>query len=268
MRNPTTLPLNTGNQMPTLGLGTWQLTGDTPGTVETALELGYRMIDTSGDYGTQKGIGQGIRRSGIDRENVYLVTKVEEEDDAYEATTRNLSELDLDFADLMLIHRPPESGAGTGLWEGLIQARADGFARDIGVSNYSVEQIGELIQATGEVPAANQIEWSPFGCSADMLDYCRERHIVIQAYSPLTRGERLNDFMLGKLAADYGKTSAQLVIRWNLQLGVVPLPKANTPDHLEENLRVFDFELSDEDMTKLNDLNEQWSSLGPRLQYL
>jgi 2,5-diketo-D-gluconate reductase A len=130
------------------------------------------------------------------------------------------------------------------------------------------QQIGELIHATGEVPAVNQIEWSPFGCSADMLDYCRERHIVIQAYSPLTRGERLNDLMLGKLAAEYGKTSAQLVIRWNLQLGVVPLPKASTPDHLEENLRVFDFELSDEDMTKLNDLNEQWSSLGRTLQYI
>jgi diketogulonate reductase-like aldo/keto reductase len=254
--------------MPPLGLGTWQLTNDTSGIVENALWLGYRMIDTSGDYGTQKGIGQGIRRSGIDREDVYLVTKIEEDDDAYEATTRNLSELDLDYADLMLIHRPPESGAGTDLWEGLIQAKADGFARDIGVSNYSIDQIGELIGATDEVPAVNQIEWSPFGWSAEMLDYCREWHIVIQSYSPLTRGDRLNDPRLGKIAADHGKTSAQLVIRWNLQLGVVPLPKANKPEHLEENLLVFDFELNDEDMTELNDLNEQWSSLGPRLQYL
>jgi diketogulonate reductase-like aldo/keto reductase len=268
MRNPTTLPLNTGSQMPTLGLGTWQLTDDTPRAIENALSLRYRMIDTSGDYGTQEGIGQGIRRSGIDREDIYLVTKVEEDDDAYEATNRNLRELDIDYADLMLVHRPPESGAGTGLWEGLIQARADGLTRDIGVSNYSIDQIEELIHATREVPAVNQIEWSPFGWSPEMLDYCRERHIVIQAYSPLTRAERLNDQRLGKIAADYGKTSAQLVIRWNLQLGVVPLPKANTPDHLEENLSVFDFEVGDEDMTKLNNLNEQWSSLGPRLQYL
>jgi 2,5-diketo-D-gluconate reductase A len=268
MRKQSTVSLNTGSRMPTVGLGTWQLSDDTPQTIENALALGYRMIDTSGDYGTQDGIGEGIRHSGIDREDIYLVTKVEEDDDAYEATTRNLSELDLDYADLMLIHRPPESGAGTGLWEGLIQARADGFARDIGVSNYSIQQIEELINATGEVPAVNQIEWSPFGWSAEMLDYCRERHIVIQAYSPLTRGARLNDHRLGKIAADYGKTSAQVVIRWNLQLGVVPLPKANTPDHVKENLRVFDFELNDEDMAKLNDLNEQWSSLGPRLQYL
>jgi len=268
MRNPKMIPLNTGSQIPAIGLGTWQLTDDTPRAIENALELGYRMIDTSGDYGTQQGIGEGIRRSEIDRQDIYLVTKVEEDDDAYEATTRNLTELDLEYADLMLIHRPPERGAGTDLWKGLIQARADGFARDIGVSNYSVEQIDELINATGEVPAVNQIEWSPFGWSPEMLNYCRARHIVIQAYSPLTRVERLNDHNLGKIAADHGKTSAQLIIRWNLQLGVVPLPKANTPDHLEENLRVFDFEISDEDMAKLSDLNEQWSSLGPSLQYV
>jgi 2,5-diketo-D-gluconate reductase A len=268
MRKPSTVALNSGIKMPALGLGTWQLMNDTPGTVENALALGYRMIDTSGDYGTQKGIGQGIRLSGIAREDVYLVTKIEEDDDAYEATIRNLSELDVEYADLVLIHRPPESGAGTGLWEGLIQARSEGFARDIGVSNYSIEQIGELIRATDEVPAANQIEWTPFGWSAEMLDYCREGHIVIQSYSPLTRGDRLNDPRLSKIAADHGRTSAQVVIRWNLQLGVVPLPKANSWDHLEENLRVFDFDLNDEDMADLKDLNEQWSSFGPKLQYL
>jgi 2,5-diketo-D-gluconate reductase A len=118
-----------------------EATNDTAGTIENALTHGYRMIDTSGDYGTHEGIGEGIHRSGVDREHIYLVTKVEEDDDAYEATTRNLRELDLDYADLMLIHRPPESGAGTCLWEGLIQAKADGLTRDIGVSNYSIEQI-------------------------------------------------------------------------------------------------------------------------------
>jgi hypothetical protein len=128
----------------------------------------------------------------------------------------------------MLIHRPPESGADTDLWEGLIHARADVLARDIGLSNYLVEQIEEVIHATGEVLAVNQIEWSPFGWTREMLNYCRERHIVIQAYSPLTRVERLNDHKLVKIAADYGKSSAQLVVRWNLQLGCAPTEGEHT----------------------------------------
>ena len=268
MDSQLTLPLNTGRKIPVLGLGTWKLADDTAGTIENALTLGYQMIDTSGDYGTQKSIGEGIHRSGIDREHIYLVTKVEEDDDAYEATTRNLRELDLDYADLMLIHRPPEGGAGTSLWEGLIQARADGLTRDIGVSNYSIEQIEELVDVTGEVPAVNQIEWTPFGWSPEMLDHCRGRHIVIQAYSPLGRAERLNDDRLVEIAESYGRTPAQVVIRWNLQLGIVPIPKANTQDHLEENLGVFDFGVSEQDMAQLNDLNEQWSSLGRTLQYI
>lgn len=262
-----TLPLSTGRSMPAFGLGTWELTDDTAGAVENALGLGYRMIDTSGDYGTQPGIGQGIRRSGVDREEIFLVTKVEEDEDAYEATVHNLRELGLDYADLMLIHRPPESGVGKELWEGLIRARKDGLTRDIGVSNYSTQQIDALVDATGEAPTVNQIEWTPFGWSAEMLDHCRERGIVIQAYSPLTRAERLDDETLTDIAGEYGKTAAQILIRWNLQLGTVPLPKANRSSHLEENVGVFDFELSETRMKQLTELNEKWSSLGRSLQY-
>lgn len=263
-----TLPLLTGRQMPVVGLGTWQLTDDTAGTVERALALGYRMIDTSGDYGTQPGVGEGIRRGGLDRNEIFLVTKVEENEDAYEATVERLDELGLDYADLMLIHRPPEAGAGVELWEGLLRARDDGLTRDVGVSNYSIRQIDQLVDKTGEVPAVNQIEWTPFGWSPEMLDYCRRRGMVIQAYSPLTRTERLNDDGLTELARDYGKTPAQLLIRWNIQLGVVPLPKANRRNHLEENLGVFDFEVTEAHMEELNERNEQWSSLGPSLQYV
>lgn len=263
-----TLRLHTGREMPVLGLGTWQLTTDTPGTVEKALSLGYPMIDTSGDYGTQPGIGEGLRRSDRARDAVYLVTKVEEDEDAYSATVRNLGELDVKYADLMLIHRPPDAGVGVDLWEGLMRARQEGLTRDIGVSNYSIEQIDELTRATGEVPAVNQIEWSPFGWSPEMLDYCREAKILIQAYSPLTRTERLNDERLNEIAGDYGRSPAQVLLRWALQLGVVPLPKANSPSHLEEDLQVFDFELGDEHMTELKNLNEEWSALGRTLQYV
>lgn len=263
-----TLPLHTGRKMPVLGLGTWQLSVDTAGTVEKALSLGYPMIDTSGDYGTQPGIGEGIRRSDRDRDAMYLVTKVEENEDSYEATVRNLGELGVDYADLMLIHRPPNTGVGVELWEGLIRARKDGLTRDIGVSNYSIEQIDELTRATGEVPAVNQIEWSPFGWSPEMLDYCREGNIVIQAYSPLTRTERLDDDAVSEIAGAYSVSPALVLLRWGLQLGVVPLPKANDPAHLEENLKVFDFEIGDEHMAELNELNEKWSSLGRTLQYV
>jgi 2,5-diketo-D-gluconate reductase A len=201
MTNEMSVKLRSGRSMPLLGLGTWQLNDDTAGTVEEALRLGYRMIDTSGDYGTQPGVGEAMRHTDLDREKIYLVTKVEEYDDAYEATGRNLSELGLEYADLMLIHRPPLTGAGRDLWEGLIRARDEGLARDIGVSNYSTDQMDELIRSTGETPAVNQVEWSPFGWSREMVDFCGERGIVIQAYSPLTRGRRLDDERLRSVAA-------------------------------------------------------------------
>lgn len=257
-----TVTLHTGTSMPVLGLGTWQLNKDTAGTIETALKLGYRMIDTSGDYGTQPGIGEGIKRSGINRSDLYLVTKVEEDDDAYEATKKNLKELQLQYANLMLIHRPPKNSAGIELWQGLIRARQEGLTRDIGVSNYPVEKIDELILATEEAPVVNQIEWSPFGHSDAMQSYCDRSGIVIQAYSPLTRTQKLKDKILGRIAKKYGKSPAQVIIRWNLQKGVVPLPKANKNQHLKEDIDVFDFELGEEDFELLDGLNEHYSSLG------
>jgi diketogulonate reductase-like aldo/keto reductase len=262
-----TLRLNSGRRMPAMGCGTWQLSHHTTETVLQALHLGYRMIDTSGDYHTQRGIGEALRQSNLSREAVFVVTKVEPTEDAYEATRRNLAELKLDYADLVLVHRPPERGVGEVMWQELRRAKRDRLTREIGVSNYSIEQIEELVYRTGELPAVNQIEWSPFGHSPRMLDFCLDNGIVIQAWSPLTRGTRLNDDKLTSMAARYGKTPAQMLIRWNLQLGVVPLPKANHVQHLQDNLHVFDFEIAQPDMAKLRALNEHYSALD-RLQYL
>lgn len=248
--------------MPILGLGTWQLTIDTVGTILYALELGYKLIDTSSDYGTQPGIGEAIKKSCIERKSIYITTKAEETDDAYKRTKSNLEELGLEYLDLMLIHRPPLLGAGEDLWEGLIKAKKEGLTRDIGVSNYSIEQMEKLVEASGEVPAVNQIEWSPFGYSEQMLRYCHEHKIIIQAYSPLTRATRLDDKTLLQLSEKYQKNPAQILIRWNLELGTVPLPKANQKKHLEENINVFDFEISADDVDLLNSLNEGYSSLG------
>jgi 2,5-diketo-D-gluconate reductase A len=262
-----TIQLNTGRKMPILGLGTWKLTDDTPGVIAKALELGYPMIDTSGDYGTQPGISQGIKQSGKPRDSFYLVTKVEEDDDAYEATKQDLSELQLDYADLMLIHRPPETGAGEELWQGLIKARDEGLTKDIGVSNYSEDQMQALIDASGETPVVNQIEWSPFGWDQAMLDFCKSKGIIVQTYSPLTRQERLEHEVLIDLADKYEKSAAQILIRWALQKDTVPIVKANQLEHLEENLEVFDFKISAEDMASLDELNESYSALGPKPVY-
>jgi 2,5-diketo-D-gluconate reductase A len=259
--------LLSGHSMPAIGLGTWQLRHHTTETVLRALEAGYRMIDTSGDYHTQRGIGDAIRAYGAPRESLYVVTKIEETEDAYEATKRNLAELRLDYVDLVLIHRPPQQGVGEVLWQELRRAKRDRLTRDIGVSNYSIEQIEELVYRTGELPVVNQIEWTPFGHSPRMLDFCHDNGIVIQAWSPLTRGNRINDDKLAHMAARYGRTPAQLLIRWNLQLGVVPLPKSNLVQHLRDNLHVFDFEITQQDMGKLRALNEHYSALD-RLLYL
>jgi 2,5-diketo-D-gluconate reductase A len=156
---------------------------------------------------------------------------------------------------------------GEKLWEQLMRAREEGLTRDIGVCSYKVEQLKALIQNTGEPPAVHQLEWSPFGHSLDMLSYCRGQQIVLQAYSPLTRGKRLKDERLVELAARYRKSPAQVILRWNLQHGVVPIPKAYREDHQRDNLDIFDFAIDEADMGLLDALNEHFSALE-KLDYL
>jgi diketogulonate reductase-like aldo/keto reductase len=270
---PTTLTpetcriLTSGSRMPLMGLGTWNLTVRTVETLCNALELGFRMIDTAPDYHTQRGIGDAIRACGFERDAVFVTTKVDPREDAYSALLKSLAQMRLDHVDLALIHEPPEHGVGEMAWQGLRRAKREGRVRDIGVSSYSIDAIEELVYRTGEMPAVNQVEWTPFGHSPRMLDFCRENEIIIQASSPLTHGKRLGDDKVGPMAARYGKTPAQLVLRWNLQLGVVPVPKANHVQHLRENLNVFDFEILPQDMARLNALNEHYSALGT-LEYL
>jgi 2,5-diketo-D-gluconate reductase A len=252
-----------GREMPAIGLGTWQLTGDEANSdIEHALGIGYRMIDTSGDYGNQPQIGEALRSASVPRDQIFLVTKVEEDEDAYSSTEAKLEELGVNQVDLILIHRPPPSGAGEELWDGLLRAKADGLAAEAGVSNYSIEQVDRLAEASGERPAVNQIEWSPFGHSDEVLEHARENGIVIQAYSPLTRTERLGDPTLRGIGDRHGKTPAQVLLRWCIRAGTVPLPKASSAEHREENLDVFDFELGTDDMDRLGALNEHYSSLS------
>ena len=231
-------------------------------TVPQALEAGYRMIDTSGDYHTQRGIGEALRHCDLARGHLRR-----DQDRGDGRRVRGDARESRRAAARLRGSRahPPAAGSGRGrsrCGRGCGAPSAKGSREDIGVSNYSIEQIEELVYRTGELPAVNQIEWSPFGHSPRMLDFCHDNHIVIQAWSPLTRAQRLNDDKLSAMAARYGKTPAQLLIRWNLQLGVVPLPKANHAQHQRENLEVFDFEIRQPDMAKLRTLNEHYSALG------
>jgi len=261
------LRLRSGHEIPLLGLGTWMLTTHTTEAVQHALELGYRLVDTSADYMTQPGIGRAVRRRPGARESLFVTMKVEENEDGHAATIKNLEELKLAYADLVLIHRAPEKGVGEKVWRGLMRARDEGLTRDIGVCSYKIPQIMELAEATGEMPAVHQIEWSPFGHSLDMLNFCDANGIVLQAYSPLTRGKRLADERLAAIARKYGKTQAQVIIRWNLQHGVACIPKAYREDHQRENIDVFDFTLDAIDMAALDGMNEHFSALE-KLEYL
>jgi 2,5-diketo-D-gluconate reductase A len=262
-----TVNLRSGNRMPILGAGSWMLTTHTAESVMHAFELGYRMVDTSADYKTQPGIGRAIRLSQTSRESLYVVMKVEETEDGYAATQKNLEELKLAYADLVLIHRAPEKGVGEKIWQGLIRARDEGLTRDIGVCSYRIDKLQELANKSGEMPAVHQIEWSPFGHSLDMLSFCEANQIVVQAYCPLTRGKRLKDDRLREIARKYGKSPAQVMLRWDIQHGVVPIPKAYREDHQRENIDVFDFELAPVDVAALDGLNEHFSALE-KLDYL
>ncbi len=259
--------LRTGREMPVLGLGTWMLTSHTRDLIANALRLGYRMIDTAGDYHTQPGIGEAIEDLAPRRDEIYVVSKVETDQDTYQSTCENLEQLKLEYLDLVLIHEAPEEGVGEDLWRGLMKARDEGKARDIGVCSYKIAQLNELIDLTGEVPAVHQIEWSPFGHSIDMLNFCAAHEIQVQAYCPLTRGKRLRDERLAAIAAKYEKTPAQLILRWDLQHGVAPIPKAGRADHQQQNLEIFDFDIEAADMATLDGLNEQFSALE-KLEYL
>jgi diketogulonate reductase-like aldo/keto reductase len=265
-----TVKLNSGHEMPVIGLGTWQLNDQQAAdVVKQSIELGYRLIDTSGNYGNQKHVGLGIKKSSVDREEIFVVNKVETTDEPYQASKNFCKAMGLEYIDLMLLHWPARSDSdNVELFKGLIQARNEGIVKSIGVSNFSEAQIRELIDATGEAPSVNQIEWSPFGHSMDMLEFCRDEGIVIQAYSPLTRAHELNGTHIEELADSYEKSPAQLLLRWNIQLGTIPIPKASSIDHLEENLDIFDFEISKRHMTELSNLNEDYSVLKGTLSYI
>lgn len=252
---PTTT-LRPGVEIPLLGIGTWQASDDEAyRAVRTALDLGYRHIDTATGYGNEEQVGRAVADSGIDRDQIFLTTKLPPErvDEAAQVLEESLLKLGTDHLDLWLVHWPPNKEARPDVWTNVVAAQQEGKARAIGVSNYSPAQIDELTQATGVTPAINQIPWSPSDFDADLVAAHRDRDVVLEGYSPFKR-TNLDDEVLAGIAQEHGVTPAQVVLRWHLDTGVVVIPKSVTPDRIAANLDVTGFSLTDDQVAQVSAL--------------
>jgi 2,5-diketo-D-gluconate reductase A len=248
--------LGGGTAMPMVGFGTWQLQGRRAyDAIRYALQVGYRHIDTASMYWNEQQVGRAIADSGLDRGDVFITTKLPPAmaQRARGTLSESLRELGTDYVDLWLVHWPPRGRASPQLWQEFLAMREEGLCHAVGVSNYSVSQIDELIAATGEKPAVNQIPWSPSRYDAALLAAHAERGVAVEGYSPLS-GTRLRDPVLAQLAARYQVTPAQVVLRWHLELGVTVIPKSARPERIRSNLDLFGFSLTPEDMARLNSL--------------
>jgi len=243
--------------MPRLGLGVYapQHNNEVRQAVEWALEAGCRLIDTAAAYGNEREVADALQSSGLPRQAVFITTKVWNDDQGYEPTLRafdrSLEQLRLDVVDLYLIHWPVNEHRRE-TWRALEKIYADGRARAIGVSNYYGPHLSELVEQASITPAVNQFEFSPYCYLPDVLTYCRERNIWPEGYAPLVRGLKKDDPKLVKLAEKYGKTTFQLLVRWSLQHGVITIPKSVKKERIRENFDVFDFAITDADMTLMN----------------
>jgi diketogulonate reductase-like aldo/keto reductase len=253
------LPLNSGTRIPVLGFGVWQLQPGavTRKSVGEALKVGYRHIDTAKIYGNEADVGEAVRASGLHRSEVFVTTKVWNGDQGYASTLaacdESLAKLGLGYIDLYLIHWPlPAKGADT--WRALEKLKADNKCRAIGVSNYEVRELDELGRQSQTVPAADQVEFNPFHYLKDVEARCKQAGMVLEAYSPLSRGQALGNPKLRAIAAKVGRSPAQVMLRWGLQHGAVVLPRSSKRDHIRENAQVFDFELARDVMAALDGL--------------
>jgi len=256
---PNLVTLNNGVQMPSLGFGTWQVPARRAReTVLWALQAGYRLIDTSLDYGNEREVGQAIRDSGLDREEIFVTTKLEGEyhgaGKVLPGFRRSLANLDLGHVDLYLIHWPGH-GQRIETWSAIEDLLGLGTCRAIGVSNYMVRHLEEVLEHGRVVPTVNQVEIHPFLRPRELANFCAANDIQIESYSPLSKALHLFDPVIVRVAHRHGRTPAQVVLRWHLQHDFIPIPRSVSREHIEENIAVFDFTLSDADMKELDSLD-------------
>jgi 2,5-diketo-D-gluconate reductase A len=267
-----TIELNDGARIPQLGFGVYQIPPeDTAKAVKTALEIGYRHIDTAEMYQNEKGVGQGIRDSGIDRSEVFITSKLNngfhKPDDARRAFDKTLEDLGFDHVDLFLIHWPLPTlydGDFVSTWKTLEEFKKDGRARSIGVSNFQVAHLERLAKETDTVPAVNQIEVHPYFANNEVRAYDKEHGIATEAWSPIAQGKVLDDSTITRIAEATGKTPAQVVLRWHIQRGDIVFPKSVTEQRIKENFALFDFELSEDDVNAISALDKgEDGRIGP-----
>lgn len=251
-----TVGLPGGVAMPLVGLGTWQLRGRSGyEAVRYALEVGYRHIDTATMYGNETDVGRALAGSGLDRAEIFVTTKLPPGNAGRErqTLTASLRALGTDYVDLWLVHWPPRGGAAPDTWRALLDARDQGLVRAVGVSNYSIAQISELIDATGQAPAVNQIPWSPSRHDPTLLAEHRERAVVVEGYSPL-KDTDLDDRRLAEVAARHGVTPAQVVLRWHIEHGIPVIPRSSNRDRLAANADLFGFSLAGDEVALIDAL--------------
>jgi diketogulonate reductase-like aldo/keto reductase len=259
VKNPE-FKLNTGADIPSIGFGTWKIL-PAKKAVKEALAAGYRLIDTARIYGNERGVGKAIRESGIAREDIFLTTKLwnssQGYDKALDAFDKSLDRLRTDYADLYLIHWPVTDKREES-WKALEKINKSRRARAIGVSNYTVRHLEELLADCDIVPAVNQVEFHPFLYEEqkELLAYCKGKGILVEAYSPLAHGQKTDTKVTAEIARKYGKSSQQVILRWCIQHGTVPLPKSTDSAHIASNLDILDFELTDSEMERINGLSD------------
>lgn len=261
------VPLNNGLKMPWLGFGVFQMKDDqeVEAAVKCALATGYRSIDTASVYRNERGVGKAIRESGIPREDIFLTTKVWNDDQRAKRTLaafeESLKRLQTDYVDLYLVHWPVKD-CYLETWRAMEVIYESGRAKAIGVSNFLVHHLEDVLRESRVVPAVNQIEFHPYLVQPELLRFCQSHKIQVEAWSPLMQGQVVTVPALQELAKQYGKTPAQIVLRWDLQHGVVTIPKSSRPERIAENAGVFDFELSAADMNQLDSLDQR-KHFGP-----
>ena len=262
------LTLNDGVEIPQLGFGVFQIDPDeTAEAVTRAFNAGYRHIDTAAAYGNEAEVGQAFRDSGLDRDEVFITTKCfnndHGRDKARKAFEASLARLELDFVDLYLIHWPvPSHDLYAETWETFVELRKEGLVRSIGVSNFQPDHLERIADESGVTPSVNQVELHPHLQQAALRREHEQRGIATESWSPLGQGAALEEGVIERIAEAHGRTPGQVVIRWHLQLGCIVIPKSVTPERIEQNFEVFDFELSDEEMGEIESL-EKGERIGP-----
>ncbi|MGV3550328.1 aldo/keto reductase [Rhizobium sp.] len=269
MSDQTHISFNDGKSIPQVGLGVWQTPNETAVTaVKAALDAGYRHIDTAAAYHNEQGVGEGMRASGLDRKDIYLTTKLWNDDQGFDATLKafdnSLKQLGTDYVDLYLIHWPsPHRGKYRDTWKAFTRLKEEGRARSIGVSNFEAEHLEAIIGDTGVTPVINQIELHPDFQQKALRATHEKLGIRTESWSPLGQGQLLANPVIAEIAGKLGKTPAQVIVRWHIQTGLVVIPKSVTPSRIVENFQVFDFELDAAAMNALNALDDAAGRIGP-----